>query len=163
MKGIPPMKFISFVFLVVMLAAPSLLKAESPPSSLVSAVKSYLKEPGEGAELTFQHALTDLNSDGQVDAIVLLTGSAWCGSGGCTMLVFEGNKDSFVFRSRSTIIRKPIKVTAEKRNSWKTLIVSTNKIGDVVMRFNGTGYPLNPSIQPKASTAQLKAAEILLK
>src|SRR5262249_159078 len=35
-------------------------------------------------------------------------------------------------------------------------------VGDVVMRFDGKRYPLNPSVQPKATSAQTKAAETLL-
>jgi hypothetical protein len=31
------------------------------------------------------------------------------------------------------------------------------------MQFNGTHYPVNPSLQSKATTGQVEAAELLLK
>jgi hypothetical protein len=39
------------------------------------------------AAYEFEYALTDLNEDGIQDAVVLLTGQDYCGSGGCTMRV----------------------------------------------------------------------------
>lgn len=129
------------------------------PSSLTAAIRAYIKKP-ERPE--FDYALTDLNGDGKADAIVLLRGSQWCGSGGCTLLVFKGKQDGFEFISKSTITSH-IRVSPEIRHGWKTLLVHTGGIGDVVMQFNGAKYPSNPSMQPKATKAQASAAEIVLK
>jgi hypothetical protein len=139
------------------------LRAQSTPSSLVAAVQAYVEKQGDHQEPRFDHALFDLDGDGRKDAIVLLTGSLWCGSGGCTMLVFRGTPDRFAFISRSTITREPIRVSTETVGGWKTLIVSARGVGDVLMPFDGTGYPLNPSKQPKATSAQVNAATVVLK
>lgn len=128
------------------------------PVSLTTAIKAYVKDLGP----EFDYALTDLNGDGKADAIVLLKGPEWCGSGGCTMLVFKGKQDGFGFISKSTITSH-IRISPETRHGWKTLIVYTRGIGDVVMPFNGEMYPPNPSMQPIATNAQVKAAEIVLK
>lgn len=130
------------------------------PANLTSAIQAYVKKP---ARPEFDYALADLNGDGSVDAVVLLKGSAWCGSGGCTLLILKGKQDGFEFISKSTITSEPIRISPEKSHGWRTLIVYTGGVGDVVMRFNGTKYPLNPSVQPKATKAQVKAAEIVLK
>jgi uncharacterized protein YecT (DUF1311 family) len=129
------------------------------PSSLIAAIQAYVKEPGRPE---FDYALTDLNGDGKADAIVLLRGSQWCGTGGCTLLIFKGKQEGFEFISNSTI-SSHIRVSPEKRNGWKTLVVYTKGIGDVVMPFNGAKYPSNPSMQPKATKAQVSAAEVVLK
>ena len=56
----------------------------------------------------------------------------------------------------------PIRVTSEKRYGWKTLIVFSAGIGNVLLRFNGSGYPLNPSTQPLATESQINAGSTLL-
>jgi hypothetical protein len=45
---------------------------------------------------------------------------------------------------------------------WKTLIVYSKGRSDVLMRFNGKRYPLNPSSQPKATPEQVHAAHIVM-
>ena len=137
--------------------------AQHAPSGLMSAIQDYVGKKGHQERPPFRQALTDLNADGQVDAIVLLLGSSWCGSGGCNMLVFRGTNDGFTFVSASTITNEPIRVSPENTQGWKTLIVHSKGKGDVLMQFNGTHYPLNPSLQSKATTGQVEAAELLLK
>ena len=137
--------------------------AQHAPSGLMTAIQGYVGKKGHQERPPFRHALTDLNADGQVDAIVLLLGSNWCGSGGCNMLVLRGTNDGFTFVSASTITNEPIRVSPENTQGWKTLIVHSKGKGDVLMQFNGTHYPLNPSLQSKATTGQVEAAELLLK
>ena len=75
------------------------------------------------------------------------------------MLVFRGTQDAFTFISRSTVTSEPISVLPEESSNWKTLIVYSKGKGNVLMRFSGTGYPLNPSLQPEATPEQVKAAQ----
>jgi len=79
------------------------------------------------------------------------------------MLVFRAAKEGFTFLSASTITKEPIRVSPEKSAGWRTLIVFSTGKGDVLMRFNGTRYPLNPSIQPKATPTQVNAAQVVMK
>jgi hypothetical protein len=79
------------------------------------------------------------------------------------MLVFRAAKEGFTFVSASTITNEPIRVSPEKVQGWRTLIVFSKGKGDVLMRFNGTRYPLNPSIQPKATPTQVNAAQVVMK
>jgi hypothetical protein len=151
-----------FIVLLLQLLTQS-LRAQEAPTALLTAVQDYVEKKGEHERPLFRHALIDLNSDGSDDAIVLLLGPSWCGSGGCTMLVFCGTKDKFTFVSGSTITYEPIRVSPEKAHGWKTLIVYSKGKGDVLMRFNGERYPLNPSMQPKATPAQVDTAQIVIK
>jgi hypothetical protein len=132
------------------------VKAADP--QLEAAVRSSVKVDSTPS---FSYALIDLNGDGQLDAVVLLNGSMWCGSGGCTMLVFRGITNGFQLVARSAITREPIEVLPGVVHGWRTLIVSTDGIGPVVMQFNGSRYPVNPSMQSKATPAQIKSGQPL--
>ena len=148
--------------LLFSLLAPT-LGARDPPPGLIAAVQAYVEKRGDHERPQFRHALTDLDGDGRADAIVLLLGGNWCGSGGCNMLVFRAAANGFTLVSASTITNEPIRVSPEKSHGWRTLIVFAKGRGDVLMRFNGTRYPLNPSLQPKATPAQVSAAQVVMK
>jgi hypothetical protein len=125
-------------------------------------VQAYVEKKGDH-EPQFRYALTDLDGDGRADAIVLLLGGNWCGSGGCNMLVFRAAANGFTLVSASTITNEPIRVSSEKSHGWRTLIVFAKGKGDVLMPFDGTRYPLNPSLQRKATPAQVSAAQVVMK
>jgi hypothetical protein len=99
---------------------------------LQDAVRSHIGS-SENEPPKFQHAFTDLDGDGVPDAVVLMEGADWCGSGGCNMFVFRGTQSGFTFISSSTITSQPIRVSAEKNFGWKTLIVSSQGTRDVFM------------------------------
>jgi hypothetical protein len=90
-----------------------------------------------------------------------MSGRLWCGSGGCTMLIFQGVENGFEFISESTI---PADTNINKMvRGCRTLIVSSKGKVDVLMRLNkSVQYPLNPSMQPMASRAEVDAAEIAI-
>ena len=100
--------------------------------------------------------LTDLNGDRQVEAMVLMTGRDWGGTGGQTMFIFRGVPKGFVFISKMTGIRAPMPgafcITNDRTNGWRDLCVRVSgggaKAKFVRMHFDGTRYPLNPSVQP---------------
>ena len=132
------------------------------PTGLSDAIRSYTKE---SALPRFQYALVDLNEDGLLDAVVLLTDRSWCGSGGCTMLIFKGSSRGFVLVSRAAISNAPIRVSADVRHGWHTLLVSVKgggiTPGSVLMRFDGTQFPFNPSTQPRATQTEVDSARPL--
>lgn len=97
----------------------------------------------------FDVAFDDLNNDGKEDAIVLLKGQDWCGSGGCTMLIFKGlPNQQFEFISKTTLVDTPVYSTTYLHNEWKQLLVYSRKHGQVMLKFDGMKYPLNPSLLP---------------
>jgi hypothetical protein len=118
--------------------------------------------PVDPASYEFDFALADLNGDGIPDAIVLFKGPHNCGSGGCTLEILRGTKQGFEYISGSTISREPIQILAEKRFGWHSFAVSVSGSGakpcNALMRFNGHKYPLNPSVAPCATPAQLQSA-----
>ncbi|MFW1799300.1 hypothetical protein ACG9YX_04580 [Acinetobacter nematophilus] len=118
----------------------------------------HLKQQVEAytqGQSTFNVAFNDLNQDGIEDAIVLLNGLDWCGSGGCSMLVFKGGENQqFEFLSKTTLVDTPVYVTSYMHNGWKQLFIYTPKHGQVMLKFDGKQYPFNPSLLP-LQTAKL--------
>lgn len=112
---------------------------------LAKAVQSFTND----ANTSFSAAYADLNNDGINDGIVLLEGATWCGTGGCTLLVFEGlaNGD-FRLASESTVASAPIYVLEETSKGWSDLSVYSQGKGQVTMKWGGSNYPSNPSLQP---------------
>ncbi|MGO4999519.1 hypothetical protein [Oceanisphaera sp. W20_SRM_FM3] len=122
----------------------------------------------EQADIDYQHGFFDLNSDGVEDALVLLTGSDWCGSGGCTLLVLEGKVlsppnmlPSFNVISQSTVTRTPVGVADSKSQRWHDVIVHSGG-EEKILQSDGQHYPHNASMQPAATAEQLNGAKIVL-
>ena len=116
-----------------------------------------------GSELPgYQSALYDLDDDGVDDALIYAQGPDWCGSAGCTLFVLQGSEHAFTLRSRTTIAQLPLWVSAHSTDGRRDLIVHARGAGDVVLRATDRGYPLNPSMQQPATTAELQSSEILL-
>ena len=115
-------------------------------------------------ETAYDVAFNDLNEDGFVDAVVMLKGMDWCGSGGCTLLVFEGQVNSqFELLSKATVVDTPVYATYVKKKGWKSLLVSSRGHGQVVLEFDGKKYASNPSILPmETNRFTVKRSQLLL-
>jgi hypothetical protein len=126
-------------------------------ASLDASVRSYTKTQ---VAPSYRYVWVQLGDGSQPDALVLLGGD-YCGSAGCNLLVLRSADKGLKLVSSSTISNEPIGVLNERQHGLRTLIVNTRGKGEVLMRFNGSRYPLNPSMQPTASKAQTSSAEIL--
>ncbi len=131
-------------------------------SDINQALLAYLAKTGDDSQYANPHqtARLDLNGDGLQDALVLLENPIYyCGTGGCTMLVFKGTKSGFEFVSRSTLIRGPVLVSETKTHGWRDLIVEVSGGGiapkQVALKYAGSKYPLNPSTLPPLPKNQL--------
>jgi hypothetical protein len=131
------------------------------PRGLREAVQQHLRVP-VGRKIDYRFALVDLNGDGRDDAVVFISAPEYCGSGGCVMDVFRATANGFAFVSGSTVTSLPIRVTTDATHGWRSLIVNSNGRGDVIMRFDGVRYPLNPSVQPVATPVQVSAASMVM-
>jgi putative lipoprotein len=129
-------------------------------SDLNQALLAYLAKTGDDPKYANPHqtAQIDLNGDGRQDALVLLENPFFCGTGGCTMLVFKGTESGFEFVSRSTLIRGPVLVGETRTHGWRDLIVEVSGGGiapkQVALKYTGSKFPLNPSTLPPLPKAQ---------
>ena len=161
-RAMPVSRYLALWALLAAVLVGSRALAEAPPG-LAQAVRAYNRL---GPMPSFEYALADLNGDGALDAVVLLTGSDWCGSGGCTLLILRGKAGGFELVSTSTIINEPIRVAREREHGWHALLVSVKgggiQPGFVLLRFDGRKFPFNPTLQPRASPAQIEASAPLV-
>lgn len=143
-------------------AVPSPAPAPAEPApDLVSGIEDYIRMQGGGAVPAFRYGTVDLNGDGRLESIVLLQGAEWCRAGGCRLLVFRGDDEGALLVSSVTAAAEPVRISTERTGGWHDLIVRSEGKGDVVLRFDGTGYPSNPSMQPQATPEQVEAAQEL--
>lgn len=120
---------------------------------LGDAVRAYVQPfDGTWSMASARVAWIDLNGDGLDDAIVYVEDPDWCGSGGCTVLVFErmNSADAVemgTFRPAAEValVQTPIYVSQRRTNQWRDLIVRDER-GDVrAIRFTGETYPHSPA------------------
>ena len=76
-------------------------------------------------ENTFSYSYNRLNLGNTVggEALVYLPGREYCGSGGCTLLVFRLAQGTFRLVSRISLTRTPVIVSSHATNGWKDLII----------------------------------------
>ena len=96
----------------------------------------------------YLEAWRDLNGDQIKDAVVLLQGKEWCGSVGCTMLIYHAKNDhSLSLITKTTVTDTPIYQLSTKQNGWSDLSVYSKGVGQVKLSFDGKSYPSNPSLE----------------
>ena len=125
-------------------------------------LQQSVSEITQESEPLFSTGYADLNGDGLEDAVVFLKGMQWCGSGGCTLMIFENLGDSYQLVSKSSVTSTPISVAKTETNGWKDLIVWSRGSGLVLLKFDGDKYPRNPSLEPSASESQRLEARLVL-
>lgn len=149
--------FIFFMLLSVVSVKAAMLP-EHP--ELHAALNGYLQVRDGGADskavaaTSYRSHLADLNGDGRQDALVLMLGRAWGGTGGQTMFIFKGGAEGFQFVSRMTCVSLPMPgsvcVTNERSEGWRDLAIRVSgggaKAKFVRMCFDGQRYPLNPTV-----------------
>ena len=139
-------------------------KAPTADEQVAAAIAKFTEQ----ADIDYQHGFFDLNRDGVEDALVLLSGSDWCGSKGCTLVVLEGQvlspenmSPSFNVISQSTVTRPPIGVADSASQNWHDLIVYSGG-EEKILQSDGQHYPHNAATQPTASVIQLDGVKIVL-
>lgn len=134
--------------------------------ALIKALESYIVKQGANPKETqYRIVEIDLNGDKKKDALVLFQDSYWCGSGGCSMLVFTNRNDDFKIVSAISLVRDPVIVSETKTKNWRDIIVHVSGGGgeskNVALKFNGFTYPTNPSLlKPLASNAKVQGTEV---
>ncbi len=125
---------------------------------------AYLADNGDPSS-PFMTEFIDLNLDGTEDALVLMGPPDWCGTGGCTLLVFEGTGNDFQFRSRTTLVQTPFTVSENQTQGWRDLVLEVSGGGatpaTVALQFDGQEYPLNPStLEPLPADSEIAGSEV---
>ena len=142
---------------LALLFAPTDSVASTPDSAkaqLLRAVHAYTAPFGAPSEdLQVRTEWADVSGDGVEDALVYLNSPSWCGSGGCTMLVFEAITDSVemaelgAFRPAAEIsmMNGPVTIVDSPNGVWKDLVVEREDGSRVALQFDGETYPMSPA------------------
>ena len=148
--------FVALLSLALMLTPPD--SAASVPTSqvalLMEAVETYVAPvdaPNEDIRIKTEWA--DLNGDGTADALVSLESASWCGSGGCTLLVFEAITDAeevaelgaFRPAAEISLTHGPVVVATTSTEGWADLLVQNSDGQTSRLQFDGETYPASPA------------------
>ena len=87
----------------------------------------------------------DLNRDGSAEHFVLIQNSYFCGSGGCTAIIFD-NTGNII--SQMSVVKPPVLLADSTSNGWQDFMVWSNGAFRL-MKYNGNSYPTNPSVEPE--------------
>lgn len=114
----------------------------------------------------YKRADIDLNRDGRPEALVYVTDRDYCGSGGCTFYVLTKQGRSYRTVMRSTVTQLPIRLLPTSSRGWRDIGVTVSGGGVARpylarMRFNGTRYPANPSVQPPLPAGQNRGRVVI--
>lgn len=119
-----------------------------------AAVKSFLEGSDAPAASQYDIRRYDLDDDGRREAIVFLKAPYryWCGTHGCTVLVFQAHNEHFTLVNDIQPLRAPLYISPNKTEGWHDLIARVSgrwsESRDVALRFDGQRYPSNPEIAP---------------
>jgi hypothetical protein len=103
----------------------------------------------------------DLNGDNIAEVIVFIEGLYFCGSGGCTTLIFQKIGQDYRLVSSIGVSRPPIIVRKNKTLGWNDLVIfasggggrtAAGTSGYYLLRFNGKEYPASPDDGIKLSS-----------
>jgi hypothetical protein len=125
----------------------------SPGDALQKALEKYVGRHSEPDDTYYSFSFVHLRNSNSAEAIVYLMGRAWCGSGGCTVLVLSPVGSNYVVNSRLTVVQLPIRILNSRHNGWRDIAVRVQGGGiqpghEARLRFNGTSYARNPTVPP---------------
>jgi hypothetical protein len=143
---------VNLLALIVLGCSSGFAKPSQDQEARDAQIRIALEGLNGGAPPSYKVGWYDLNADGEDEAVVMMLGGDWCGSGGCTLFVMEHHTASWEVVSRNPTSRPPVAVLPGSSNGWRDLSVTTQGGGDlvkreVVLKFQGSEYVKHPEIQ----------------
>jgi heat shock protein HslJ len=106
--------------------------------------RAMLEAQGPGDTARYAYARVDLNGDGREEVFAYPMGSVFCGTGGCTMMLFTPSTSGYRLVSRIPISRPPVVVLEQRSRGWRDFVRLESGGGApsafVRHRFNGSKY-----------------------
>lgn len=97
-------------------------------ASLQNYVSNRRGRPDDDTNYTAK--FVDLNGDGRSEAVVLVSGQYWCGTGGCPLWVLTPRSGSWRMVTQAPVVRAPIRLLPSRSRGWSDL--------SAMLRFDGT-------------------------
>jgi len=83
-----------------------------------SYTKAVVDAGGKAARARYVYNRVDLNDDGREEVFVYPLGSIFCGTGGCTLLLFTQSKGGYSLINEFPISRTPVMVSPQKTSGY---------------------------------------------
>jgi hypothetical protein len=149
-----------------LLACSAMLLFADPPSPHPRILRSIVPETKRDAQLelairseigsdrfSYAYNPVSLHDGSASEALVYMRAPDYCGSGGCTALIFTKHNGDYRLITRLSLTRPPIVVSSHRTNGWKDLIIFVAGGGIrtgyyAVLSFDGKKYPENPTTAP---------------
>jgi len=134
---------------------PQVLRSVAPETKRDARLEEAIRREFGNDGYSYAYNLVNLNKGTTPAALVYMPGSDYCGSGGCTSVIFAVRGGDYRLVSRFSLTRTPIIVSSHRTNGWNDLIVFVSGGGIqpgyyAVLPFDGKKYPENPTIKPAA-------------
>jgi len=144
------MKYLS-ILLILLLG--SCLSEPEDPIDLIR--QNLLENYSEVPEIDrrFEFYSSDLNTDGKPEYFVKLVSPYFCGTGGCTILLF----DSEIKLIQKFTVSNVFYIQPNTVNGWKVIMTRSGKN----WRKLQYPYPNNPSILPNSTEIPSRDAQVL--
>jgi hypothetical protein len=111
---------------------------------------SFQEDRATYPDTRYVAAWADLDRDGRPEALVYLISGAFCGSGGCNLMIFTTAGRSWREIADMSVTNPPIRLLATSSHGWRDLAVTVAGGGarrhEALLTFNGRTYPSNPSV-----------------
>lgn len=138
---------------------------ENAPAELVEKLGELLGD--SRGPIHYFAAKADLDQDRRPEWIVHIAGPAVCGTGGCETLVLAQAERGLRLVARISVTRPPLVVAATSTHGWRDLIVHVRGGGilpgyDARLRYDGTSYPPNPTVEPAESLNERAKGEVVI-
>lgn len=115
-------------------------------------VEAYKLEKSEN-KVRYYFNRVQLNNNIEPETFVYLIGPEFCGTGGCSAAIFTCESGQYKLLSKFTLVNNPVLITNNFTNGYRDIIMYVSgggiKESYRIMKFNGSNYPENPSVQPK--------------
>jgi hypothetical protein len=149
-------------------SAGTALRAQSPSDqSLRACLQARFQGDRENyPDTRYVSAWADLNGDGRPEAFVYLISGAYCGSGGCNLLIFTPAGRSWRAVADMSVTNPPIRLLATASHGWRDIAVTVAGGGarahQVLIAFNGRAYPDNPTVPPARALRRPVPGRVLI-
>ena len=100
----------------------------------------------------YGHRLVSLSTKDEClfPVVFLGPGSGYCGSGGCTLLIFACDGKAYRLLADPSVALPPLYLSQSSHHGYRDLKVHVRTRGLVRLSFDGKSYPSNASLAPDA-------------
>lgn len=114
------------------------------------------EEYGEYGTPSYRFGEVDLDGDGNAETLIYIGGPGLCGTGGCTLAVFQHTGQGPDLIGRISVARLPVGVFSSSTNGWRDLAVTVGggglESGAARVPFGDNSYAGNPTVAPAEIT-----------